>query len=152
MPLFFFISGYLLKPTTDYKKYLKRKIIHLLLPYLAFLLLILIPFNLLEAKETIPNAFFRALFGGVYLYKWCGVFWFITTLFLTQQVFNFLVTKLKSKHISMLTALILAYINASYFQRHSFPWGSNIVLYSVPIFYCGYIYKQYSTSNILKNY
>ena len=154
MPLFFFISGYLSKPTTQYKKYFSKKATHLLLPYSAFLSIILIPFNLVEAHEPAQSVIFRALFGGTYLHKWCGVFWFVTTLFLTQQAFNILATMLKEKQlcIAIIISLILAYINNAYFQRHSFPWSANIVFYSLPFYYCGHLYKRYTIPESFKKH
>ncbi len=39
MPLFFFIGGFLYSSKYDHQVYLKKKIVHLIVPYIAFILL-----------------------------------------------------------------------------------------------------------------
>lgn len=145
MPLFFFISGYLLTPTTDYRLYFVRKLRTLLLPYTAFLLTLYFIFNELPPLTTADLLPFllKPLIGGRYLGGAFGVFWFVTCLFLTQQLMNFLISVCQQKTllILMLVSLVLSYLNG-WFSTIWLPWNANVVLMAAPVFYIGYCFKQ----------
>jgi fucose 4-O-acetylase-like acetyltransferase len=155
MPLFFFISGYLLKPTLEYKKYFTKKVVHLLIPYFSFLIpmyVVLMGFPSLNIKEIIIYIS-RPIIGGRFLVGAFGVFWFVTCLFLTQQIMNYLINKLNSKKLLllMLSMLIVSYSNTYVFPKIWFPWNANVIFASAPIFYIGYIYKErtFKMNNVL---
>ena len=105
MPFFFFLSGYLYKARYNYWMYFKRKFLHLLVPYISFLILLSIPgyirlFSDYLQTGSIYDIFYataRKIFGGRELTGTFAIFWFVTCLFFTQQVYNFLYTKLSSK-------------------------------------------------------
>ncbi|MBO3116762.1 acyltransferase family protein [Winogradskyella sp. DF17] len=146
MPLFFFISGFLFKPTHKSKKYFTRKAVSFLVPYIAFLIplyFVFTDFSNFELKDLASN-FIPLIVGGRMLQGPFGVFWFITCLFLTQQVMNFLFLKLKSSAIAitMCIMLVLAFLNSIFFPSFWLPWNANVVLAAAPIFYLGYIYKK----------
>ena len=156
MPLFFFISGYLFKSTIEYKKYFKKKVIHLLVPYFSFLILLDYKVILGFAYNLFVNSlnddkwlfykehFYSIIYGGGELTGDFAVFWFVTCLFLTQQIFNYLFNKLKTRQIFMLilAMLIINYANTYFYPKMSVPWNANVILASIPIFYIGYLYKQ----------
>lgn len=155
MPLFFFISGYLFNPTLEYKKYFTKKVVHLLIPYFFFLIplyVFLMGFPSLDIKEIIIY-FSRPIIGGRLLKGYFGVFWFVTCLFLTQQIMNYLINKKNQKKILllMLSMLIISYSNTYIFPKIWLPWNANVVLASLPIFYIGYIYRKlnFKVNNIL---
>jgi len=146
MPLFFFVSGYLFKPTFEYKNYFFKKVVHLLIPYFSFLIPLYITFTdfpSLDIKEIL-RYFSRPIIGGVMLNGYFGVFWFVTCLFLTQQIMNYLINKLNSKKLLLLilVILIVSYSNKYMFPQVWLPWNLNVVFHSIPIFYVGYIYKK----------
>lgn len=146
MPLFFFVSGFLFKPTHKSKKYFTRKAFSFLVPYIAFLVplyLVFTDFTNFELKDFASNLT-PLIVGGRMLQGPFGVFWFITCLFLTQQVMNFLFLKLKSSAIAMTMCvmLVLAFLNSIFFPSFWLPWNANVVLAAAPIFYLGYIYKK----------
>jgi fucose 4-O-acetylase-like acetyltransferase len=147
MPLFFFIGGFLFKPSADWKEYLTKKSFHLLVPYVAFLCLIYVPYEIKEiltGKETIAKGLVRPLLGGRFLIGWTAVFWYVTCFFLVQQVMNFLVNKVSKKIIGllMLVCLVISYaINAFLPHFSGLPWNADVVLAALPIFYLGYLYK-----------
>lgn len=148
MPLFFFISGYLFEPTLEYKKYFIKKVVHLLVPYFSFLLplyILFADFPSSDAKE-ITIYFLRPLIGGRMLPSHFGVFWFITCLFLTQQMMNYLIGKVipKKLHLLVLFMLAVSYANAYLFPQIWFPWNANVIFAAAPIFYIGYLYKKYA--------
>jgi fucose 4-O-acetylase-like acetyltransferase len=151
MPLFFFISGYLLKPKTDYPRYWHEKSMHLLVPYVSFLCLIY-PIQLYEFFQTVRAWNFRSvigvvappILGGKMLAGPAAIFWFVTCLFFTQQTVNYMVTRMARPRILAWMGLFLAisYVNAAFFPRFWLPLGINIVFAAAPIFYCGYLYRQ----------
>lgn len=155
MPLFFFISGYLFKPTLEYKKYFTKKIVHLLIPYFSFLIplyVFIMGFPSLDSKE-ITIYFARPIIGGRFLAGSFGVFWFVTCLFLTQQLMNYLINTINSKKLLLLiiSMLVLSYSNTYIFPEIWLPWNANVIFASAPIFYIGYIYKvrTFKMNNIL---
>ncbi len=90
MPLFFILSGMLYKPEMT-MVLIKKRSTSLLIPYMAFLLLL----NIKPIVATIIHPSFQALpffcgliYGGFVLKGWFGVFWFISCLFITQISYN----------------------------------------------------------------
>ena len=141
MPTFFMISGFLFKfkPT---KYYLKHKFSHLIVPYFIYLIPILAAQMFLEKKSLLEYGA-RLILGGPYLYGWTGVFWFITCLFFTQQIFNlFNGWDIKKIAVVMLLFLTVAYINDIYFPLLRIPLSINICLYSCPLFFMGFVFKK----------
>ena len=96
MPLFFMLSGYLARPR-ELGVYAWRRAIALLLPYAAFLLLVTALDFALSWVDGVPaqmangSLAVRAeqlLLGGTLLTRIYGVFWFVTCLYFTGQLFN----------------------------------------------------------------
>lgn len=146
MPLFFFIGGFLFKPAADQKEYLAKKSFHLLVPYVAFLFLIYVPYELKEimaGRETYVKAVIRPVLGGRYLIEWVSVFWYITCFFLVQQVMNVLMNKVSKKVIDllMLVSLLVSYALSRFLPSFWLPWNADVVFAALPIFYLGYLYK-----------
>ncbi len=156
MPLFFFLSGYLHRVKTNLPEYLKKKSIHLLVPYVSFLLL-LYPVEIIRvlhrhgAGPAFAHVLFAGAWGGSALQGLYGVFWFLPCLFLTQQVMNFLLVKnrLGSVTLLVLLALILSYANAWLVPHFSLPLDANVVLAAVPFFYIGYRAQPLKVSPLL---
>jgi polysaccharide biosynthesis protein PslL len=147
MPLFFFIGGFLFKPSSDWKEYLTKKAFHLLVPYVAFLCLIYVPYEtkeILTGKETIAKGIARPFLGGRYLIGWTAVFWYVTCFFLVQQVMNFLVNKVSKKFIGllMLVSLLISYAINKLLPHFGLPWNADVVFAALPVFYLGYLYKD----------
>lgn len=146
MPLFFFIGGFLFKPAPDQKEYLAKKSFHLLVPYVAFLFLIYVPYELKEimaGRETYVKAVIRPVLGGRYFIEWVSVFWYITCFFLVQQVMNVLMNKVSKKVIDllMLVSLLVSYALNRFAPSFWLPWNADVVFAALPIFYLGYLYK-----------
>ncbi|SEN48596.1 Fucose 4-O-acetylase [Duganella sp. CF517] len=152
MPLFFFLSGYLYKPSPDLAEYFRKKTFHLLVPYAAFLLLLVIVpeiyrfiatqnFVMYEAKLLIKNA----VLGGHRLEGVAAVFWFVTCLFLTQQIFNFLVVRFRQGMLLPVIALAtaLGFVNSWWYRAAQAPLAANAVLAALPLFYAGYVFKRH---------
>jgi fucose 4-O-acetylase-like acetyltransferase len=150
MPLFFFIGGFLQKSTTDYLGYLRRKSLHLLVPYVMYLILLNVGTMLpavrayrMSHQLDLYNSIEPAVFGGRSLMGVTAVFWFITCFFFTQQVVNLVVTRCKHSFAMalMCLSLLLSYINSLLFPNLSLPWDINVVLGAAPIFYLGHLYR-----------
>jgi fucose 4-O-acetylase-like acetyltransferase len=146
MPLFFFIGGYLFTAKSNKPAYLGDKAIHLLLPYLTFLILLypLTVFHHLNGfhGSVFLTLFVKPLFGGKLLEGYLGVFWFVTCFFLTQQIFNYLIINFRPVQLRliMVFSVIGAYLSSS--LSSAIPWNANVVLIALPIFYLGYLRKQ----------
>jgi polysaccharide biosynthesis protein PslL len=149
MPLFFFISGYLFKPNKNIRDYFLNKIVHLIIPYVSFLILLYPVFNRINFKsiglETFTEHVMKPLIGGRNLSGVLSVFWFVTTLFLTQQLMNILMVKLNSLYLIIFSSLLLimGYINSIYFPEFWLPWNANVVFASLPIFHIGFLYNKF---------
>jgi fucose 4-O-acetylase-like acetyltransferase len=147
MPLFFFLSGYLFKPKSLYPFFFD-KTLHLLVPYVSFLLLFYFPFTPLpdSSFKQISSYLMRPVLGGTWLWGYCAVFWFVTCLFLVQQIVNLLLVKFSIRLVSLIAfgMLCLGYANEWLSPSFRLPWNAHVVLMALPIFYIGYLYKQYT--------
>jgi fucose 4-O-acetylase-like acetyltransferase len=154
MPLFFFMSGYLYKNKYDYFTFFKRKFFHLLIPYVSFLVLfssreyVSYILNILQQRRNdLINEIFKftfdLMYGGQNLTGSFGIFWFITCLFFTQQLYNFLYSKFGTNRpvmiIIMLTSYSLAMINFWFMANVSFPWSINVVAMALPFYWIGHM-------------
>lgn len=141
MPMFFFIGGYLFSPAAP-REYLRRKAIHILIPYLFFLVTICLPYYLIGSGETFSAIILKLIVGGRSLNGVGMAFWFPACFFLTQQAFNLLVWyKVRPLLVVMGFSLALAYANYLLCPALYIPWDANVVLYALPLFWCGYALK-----------
>ncbi|MBW4513897.1 MAG: acyltransferase family protein [Timaviella obliquedivisa GSE-PSE-MK23-08B] len=155
MPLFFVIGGMLYRSPSSDRAFLKQKAVHLLIPYLSFLVLLsakdvvaaLLHIFKSPSLATVSDLFQIvgiAIYGGRLLQGWTGVFWFVTCFFLTQQLFNILYKRCSRKGwlICLAIALGVSYLNARFFLQVSFPWNVNVVFAALPFFAFGFYLKQ----------
>ena len=157
MPLFFIVSGYLSRIFPDNSSYFRRKSISLLLPYFIYLFIFKLKanWNLIShffdepTHQNVMNFVkhnYFLLWGGHKLTGIVTIFWFITCLFLTQQLFNYVSNRFKQKTIILFIAVIfylLACVNQYFFGWLSYPWGLHIVL-------CSFLF--YTLGNYFGNY
>ena len=153
MPLFFFISGYLYNSDISIEKYLKKKFLRLMVPYLSFLLLLSIPDYIVcinSATNSIKNNLLgdiisltiKQIYGGRDLYGWFDVFWFVTCLFLTQQTFHIINRLCRNKSFLILIIILCFFIHATICQylsclRLPLFWAFNVVPMALMFFYLG---------------
>lgn len=150
MPLFFFISGFLFKSNPNLGAYAKKKAIQLLIPYFSFLCLLYLipqlimliqhPQDLVETAKEIARSFIK---GGRHLKGIESVFWFVTCLYATQQLVNWLMGRFSKPKVmaAMLVCLMLSCVNA-YHHGLWLPLNINVALAAAPIFYLGYQYRD----------
>ncbi len=151
MPLFFFIGGFLYSPKYNYREYITRKLIHLIIPYISFMILLypvqlltLLPqrqdFSFVDILKLILNP----LIGGTYLWGLTTAFWFLTCFFITQQLANFLIKKLNSKSLvyCIVLMIILGYLNDLFFDNIWLPQNAHVALAATPIFLLGFLFRK----------
>ncbi|MBD2453315.1 acyltransferase family protein [Nostoc sp. FACHB-87] len=166
MPLFFFISGFLYKDKYDYKTYLHNKVSSLLVPYFSFLLLYsglqvfsyvvkairsgnILPWN--EQFSFIVAYIYNQIYGGALLDNWFGVFWFVTCLFLTQQIYNLIYKKFGHYNILMISIMLVSYGLAMadfwFLTNTGYFWNINVVCMALPFYWLGHLYAQHRLEN-----
>jgi fucose 4-O-acetylase-like acetyltransferase len=154
MPLLFFISGYLYKEKYDYLAFFKKKFFQLIVPYISFIILFSLPTiatyiqviwhnKQSDSLNQLLSFIFKQLYGGQILTGTFGIFWFVTCLFFTQQIYNFIYTKFYSDkwliNIIMLNFYCLAMVDCWFFSDIQFPWNINVVLIALPFYWFGHI-------------
>src|ERR1700728_2689079 len=150
MPLFFFISGFLHKPANRLPRYFRKKTIHLLVPYASFAVIASIPkaAHILRhgfTAQRMEHGFFVLLWGGAAMRGTYGVLWFLTCLFLTQQVANWIIVRFSRSTFMMVSAasLLLSYGHSIWFPGDSLPWDADVVLAALPFFAVGYLLRDF---------
>jgi fucose 4-O-acetylase-like acetyltransferase len=150
MPLFFFLSGFLHRVDSQFVSYAKKKALHLLVPYVWFVILT----TLMKAPHFIErgmtparlkHGLFVLMWGGEAMKGAYGVLWFLTCLFLTQQVGNWLLVRFRTTTAGLAAAIsmLLSYVIAWAAPRFSLPLDANVVLASLPFFLAGYFSQRF---------
>ena len=147
MPLFLFVAGFLFKVQADQKEYLFKKFVHLLVPYICFLILLYTPqafMSVYHGHESVLQAIEKAILGGPLLEGRAGVFWFVTCLFATQQLLNYLLNAYSEKKVMVIMAVLLglSFINSELYPEFWLPWSLNNVFAAAPIFFAGYMFRK----------
>lgn len=154
MPLFFFLSGFLHRPQPDYGLFAKRKAIHLLLPYVTFMLLLcplayISAFHHPEKWGALTKTF---LWGGGQMEGRYGVLWFFTCLYLTQQIANYLLVRFRPGMVLVagLVSLTGAYLLTDLAPHFTLPLNAHVVLGALPLLLAGYLYRKSSHQRLLE--
>ena len=151
MPLFFFLSGYLHTVNANFGRFFRKKVIHLLVPYASFMLL-LYPLELVRIAlhhrggHPLGHAILAALWGGSKLQGTYGVFWFLPCLFFTQQLMNFILASFRLQTVIGLVsvALLLSYANAEFIPWFTLPLDANVVFAAMPFFLMGLLAARFA--------
>lgn len=151
MPLFFILSGFLFSPK-PYKQHLLKSAKRLLFPYVFYIILISLPSlgNILINKDLIGGGklAFRLVYGGRFLMGEYGVFWFVTVLWCSQNLFNFLMqNKFREHWIPIL--LLVGYV--SQLLPNVLPWNIQVVPIATVYLWIGYIIKLRLYPNLNRN-
>lgn len=144
MPLFFFISGYLLKPHLDSYAYFLKKLKHLIVPYCAFLMLLGGP-SLLKMSMIGEggNQLLQLLAGGKGVGGTMAVFWFVTCIFFTQQLMNFLLARWGNLVVAIIVFICLSISYANHlYPDFWLPLNIHVVPAAMPYLFLGYLFKQ----------
>ena len=148
MPLFFFLSGYLLsRSTCDLKSFAKRKAQTLLIPYLFFAIVSFL-FWYFAAQKLIERESgvnpFKYLFGilsAIPSKEYLGFnipIWFLPSLFCTEMIF-FIYQKYVGRYTFLFCVfLFLAGVIVKLYAGFRLPYGLDVSLFSVLFLYSGY--------------
>lgn len=130
MPFFFFISGMLYSPR-PVLEYWRHKTLSLMVPYFIFLLAFSVPrtwgvlfhttdLSAAQRAHEIFHMTLRSLYGGKMLVGDTGVFWFVSCLYFTQQLYNLAYFRARLRRIPLLIFIAVLYASA-YFSQTLFP-------------------------------
>ncbi len=143
MPLFFLLAGYLFSPKSPLT-YLKKSWSRLIIPYIFFLFVIALPD---VARMAVHNDWSgccklvgRLIYGGQILKGAYGVFWFVTVLWVAQNIFNLILNN--QIGIWMLPLLIIMGYLFSLIAV-PLPWNISGVPMALVYIWIGYIFKRY---------
>ena len=155
MPLFFFISGYLLNISKydSFKKFFKSKFKSLLIPYFIFsttnYLFGAIVFNEFAGQNL--NSAMQPLLGmfvGIRGTKWTlcnGTLWFVLALFIAEIVFYFTVKLFKNNNrdiiISIIICGVISYLY-NLFVGESLLWSMDAAITAIVFLGLGYLTKK----------
>ena len=154
MPLFFFLSGFLFSPTKyrRFSSFFISKCKSLVIPYFSFSIIVyswfLFRFKIGDIDYS--SSLFKPLIGTIIGKRnsdWTvhiGALWFLTCLFITELLFYFLKTRLKTNLlvvISLIFTSVLGYLY-SIFLGEPLPWNIDAALIAVLFFGAGHLYKQ----------
>jgi fucose 4-O-acetylase-like acetyltransferase len=146
------LSGWLFKGPQPPGRYLLSKSRHLLVPYMAWILL----FNAVaiaglcaniargsltpEKQVFYADLFQKQAYGGMYVHGYEVVLWFPTCLFLTQQLANVWYASLHRYMVWVLATVlyVVGYLNQYAAPDFYLPWGANVVAGALPFFVIGH--------------
>ena len=178
MPLFFFISGYLYRQNDKSTDFIRKRARHLVVPYVSFLLLHAVPAYLiyivsfLQHDPDTSSWFFswlvgrpeqsaisftaRLVYGGAALGGSLGIFWFPSSLFLTQVLYNEIQKRTRGRKVIVLVVMIFMYSLAMlhcHFRRNvnaiiswGLPWCIGVVALAIVYYYIGHLAVQYDSA------
>ncbi|MFK4784842.1 acyltransferase family protein [Fusobacterium sp. MFO224] len=154
MPLFFFISGFLLKEKNNkisdinLFSFSKKKFIKLILPYVLISSVAYIPKALLSKFAMRPLDLSIQSYVHGLIYPWENpiiLFWFLPTIFIILILFVFVFKikeKFKIKHFIPIIILIFLFLNMKDFKNLDFLNLSGVINYSI-FFALGIFYNLY---------
>lgn len=130
LSVFFFASGYVSK-STDFKTYIKKKSLTLLLPWLIYGLVMVLVSVLAQRNISVLPYEIGRMFLQVRDYG--DKLWFIPCLFVSSLIFFFIerLNTTKSFILSLLIALVGIFYS-TYFPA-VFPWGTNFLPWHINI-------------------
>lgn len=145
MPLFFFLSGMLFKPGRPVGALAKARALSLLVPYVAFLVVLALPhvMNAFKRGGALAAAEFAGglAFGGRDLTGWFSVFWFVTCLYATQVAAAVLAARFGRAGLMVcgVVSLAAAYGLAHWLPDLRTPGNIAVCLFALPLFLAGHL-------------
>jgi fucose 4-O-acetylase-like acetyltransferase len=145
MPAFFVISGLGFRPL-PFNRLLRRRLLSVIVPYVAFLVLVAILVAgrdfLIGGGSLPPLRDF--LLGGAYLRGDFGAFWFLTAFFFTQLVYNLIASRYPDpadrRLVIIIGSMVVATAGARFILPNvGLPWSIDKLLYTVPLFWFGHL-------------
>lgn len=149
MPLFFILSGYLIKETNgvkkyeeNKKKYIKNKLARYIIPYFSFYIL-----NCIFIRKISLKSFIKILYGGQNL---GGVYWFPVCMVISIIIFlqiNVMIKNCKVKKAIIFILYLIAIIESNLVKRFNinsfiFPICIGIQPLAITYISIGYFWKE----------
>ena len=154
MPLFFFLSGFLFSPTKYHRfsSFFISKCKSLIIPYFSFSIIVYIWFLFryqigdIDYSSSLLKPLIGTLIGNRNT-DWTvhiGALWFLTCLFITELLFYFLKTRLKTNLLVSIALIITSFLGYLYsrFLGEPLPWNIDAAFIAVLFFGAGYVYKE----------
>ncbi len=147
--LFFFISGFLSHYEKSYRTFLKKNSISLLIPYLIWGIVMLIPYNLKQLNSNTCLHSFEGLFLGFYNFfgvRGCGDLWFVMTLFWVKLLVQTFGKIRYGIFVFLLLCLPMAVVYRNAIDGTAMEyWGMSIgnIFVSYPFFVLGFYMSHY---------
>lgn len=152
MPLFFFLSGYLVNfaKYDRFRQFIMAKLSSLVIPYFWFSFLTYLYWLLIERKfsgnEVSPIAAFMNIFsspGADQYLPHNPALWFLTCLFIVAITFYGMASRQKLLHIGLLLLLSAAIgYAATLYLPSSFPWSMDVAPTAIVFYGIGFIVKE----------
>lgn len=152
VPLFFVLSGYTfhIKDDETFWQFFKSKFLRIMLPYLVWALLFLIPYFAFGVNTESPTSDFgilSTLYGnGTYpALKQNTPLWFLPALFSTEILYYFVAKYLhrpKTKYLILAASILIGFLATIVLSKIFLPWGINSALEIGIFFYLGYLIKD----------
>lgn len=155
--LFFILSGYTFKINCDFKPFIKRKFVRIMIPYFAWSTFFIIPYLIFGSKigdslgTTQTFNIFRIIKNTLYgngidnALKQNTSLWFLPALF-SMECFYYFIIKIKNDKYDIVKfpiLFIIGVVSAKFLSIH-LPWGINTVIQiGVGTFYTGYLLAKY---------
>ncbi len=154
MPLFFFLSGYLFSPAKypRFSAFFTSKFKSLIIPYFSFSLIVYVWFLFRYKMGDIDysGSLFKPFIGtiiGERNTEWTvhsGALWFLTCLFITELLFYFIKTGLKTNlfvAIALILSSLISYFYSKFLET-PLPWNIDAASMAILFFGVGYMYKD----------
>lgn len=160
MPFFILISGFFFKDM-DWRRFLRRNIRGMLLPYACTIAIeYVLRIVLLEAdwKESLAKMLFTTLTGlsikgevSFELAEGVGVLWFVPMLFCVKLLFLLASKCSKGNEFVRMSIVILLVMLGLCLQRNQcyLPWSLDIALYGTGFYYLGLLLRKYDLCQML---
>lgn len=147
MPLFFFLSGFLFSSKGNFKEFLLIKVRSLLVPYFAFAIISLFLFSHYLEQPIELNHFLKSTLESKrnFIY-YNDPLWFLTSLFLIEILFYFIVKFVRNKFAMLLVVFVVGFLSFAKLGATNgtniLPWSLDQSLYYLVYFGIGYFVRN----------
>lgn len=148
IPLFFFLSGYMFNEKRAFIPFLRKKIKSLLIPYIFFSFL----YICFDKEFSISSYNIKTIVADFILQQRYTPLWFITSLFVANILFYFLLKIFHNINYQVLLSLFASILIASCWHDKSYSiiWNADISIFVIPYMLIANYTKKYYTI-ILRN-
>ena len=145
IPLFFFLSGYVFKSDLSFKKFIKKRIKGLIIPYLG----LGIPIVLFEVltqcygkKSLLEGSIQKILQLILQQRSWS--LWYITCLFCLNIIFYIAIKYVRNEKVIIIMSFVICILGLIYYRcgGEALLWNIDVCSTVAPFFLAGFILKK----------